>query len=65
MYSLAELGDVPRESAQFPEFDYKRLGEETAKAMEGMGIYLNEEKVGEVITPSVNNNMGIIEMRRR
>jgi phage-related protein len=51
------------------DFDYERIGNEikrgTKEGMEGMGIYLNEEKVGEVITPSVNNNMGIIERRRR
>lgn len=65
MYNLTGIKDIPQEPTSFPDFDYKRMGEETAKSLEGMGIYLNEEKVGEVITPSVNNNMGIIERRRR
>lgn len=64
MYSLAELGDVPRESAQFPEFDYRRMGKETAKAMEGMGVYMDKKPVGKIIAPEVNDNLGKIERRK-
>lgn len=64
-----KINTTPLTSGEQKDFDYERIGNEikrgTKEAMEGMGIYLNEEKVGEVITPSVNNNMGIIERRRR
>lgn len=64
-----KINTAPLTSGEQKDIDYERIGNEikrgTKEGMEGMGIYLNEEKVGEVITPSVNNNMGIIERRRR
>lgn len=45
--------------------DYERLGREAAKAMQGVGIYLDTEKVGKVITPQVSHNMTIDTRRKR
>ncbi len=44
--------------------DYDRLGEATAKAMEGMGIYMDSKPVGKLVTPTVNSELGKIERRK-
>lgn len=64
MYSLASLQDIGNETVQIPEIDYGRLGKETAKAMEGMGVYLEGKTVGKVIAPEINNEFGKIARRR-
>lgn len=64
MYSLLNLQDMNREPVQFPEMDYERMGKETAKAMEGMGVYLDKKPVGKIITPEVNDNLGKIGRRK-
>lgn len=48
----------------YPEFDYERIGEETAKAMEGMGVYLDKKPVGKIVAPVVNEEMGKMERRK-
>lgn len=45
-------------------FDYDRMGEATAKAMEGMGVYLDGKPVGKVITPTVNEELGKLDRRK-
>lgn len=48
--------------------DYERLGreigKETAKAMEGMGVYLDGKPVGKMIAPEISNEFGKIVRRR-
>lgn len=48
----------------FPEFDYERMGEETAKAMEGMSVCLDKKPVGKIIAPVVNDELGKINRRK-
>lgn len=64
MYNLAELKDVQQEPMVFPNFDYKRMGEETAKSLEGMGVYLDKKPVGKIIAPEIDDNLGKIGRRR-
>lgn len=64
MYNLTGIKDIPQEPTSFPDFDYKRMGKETAKAMEGMGVYLDKKPVGKIITPEVNDNLGKIGRRK-
>lgn len=45
-------------------FDYDRMGEATAKAMEGMGVYMDGKPVGKVITPTVNEELGKLDRRK-
>lgn len=45
-------------------FDYERMGQETAKAMEGMGVYMDSKPVGKLVTPTVNNELGKIGKRK-
>ena len=40
------------------------VGKETAKAMEGMGIYLDKKPVGKIIAPAVNDELGRIDRRK-
>lgn len=44
--------------------DYDRLGEATAKAMEGMGVYMDSKPVGKLVTPTVNDELGKLERRK-
>lgn len=48
--------------------DYERLGKEvgkeTAKAIEGMGVYLDKKPVGKIIAPEVDKQLGRIGERR-
>lgn len=48
----------------YPEFDYERMGKETAKCIEGMGVYLDKKPVGQIITPVVNDELGKINRRK-
>lgn len=51
--------------AQQPaEIDYERMGRETAKAMKGMGVYLDKKPVGKIIAPVVSQEMGKVNERR-
>lgn len=52
---------VPGENV---DIDYERIGKETAKAMEGMGVYLDKKPVGKIIAPEVNNELGKLERRK-
>lgn len=63
MYAMSN-NQSPAESIEIPEIDYKRIGSETAKALEGMGMYMDGTKVGKVITPTVNDELGKITKRR-
>lgn len=45
-------------------FDYDRMGEATAKAMEGMGIYMDSKPVGKLVTPTVNEELGKLDRRK-
>ena len=45
-------------------FDYDRMGEATAKAMEGMGVYMDSKPVGKIITPTVNEELGKLDRRK-
>ncbi len=64
MYSLSSLQDIGRESVDIPEIDYERWGAETAKALEGMGVYMDGEPVGRVVAPTVNDELGRIGRRK-
>ena len=44
--------------------DYDRLGEATAKAIEGMGVYMDSKPVGKLVSPTVNDELGKIERRK-
>lgn len=46
------------------EIDYERMGQETARAMKGMGVYLDKKPVGKIIAPEVNNELGKINRRK-
>ena len=52
----------PKDSGE--KIDYERLGKETAKAMEGMGVYLDKKPVGKIIAPEVDKQLGRIGERR-
>lgn len=52
------------DSGKTVDFDYERMGEETAKAMEGMGVYLDKKPVGKIIAPEVNNELGKINSKK-
>lgn len=45
--------------------DYDRLGETTAKALDGMSVELDGQKVGKVITPHVSHEEYLNTRRRR
>lgn len=66
MYSLRglnELNDYGATGAN-KDIDYEQIGKETAKAMEGMGVYLDKKPVGKIIAPEVNNELGKLERRK-
>ncbi len=46
------------------EFDYERLGQEIAKASDGRPLIMDGKTVGKVITPYVDEEMGIRNTRR-
>lgn len=62
VYRYTPSNNKPGESVQ--PFDYERMGQETAKAMEGMGIYMDSKPVGKLVTPTVNNELGKIGKRK-
>lgn len=62
VYRYNPSNNKPEESVQ--PFDYERMGQETAKAMEGMGIYMDSKPVGKLVTPTVNNELGKIGKRK-
>ena len=65
MYSMKNLQDLQNTSETPPQdFDYERMGQETAKAMEGMGVYMDSKPVGKLVTPTVNNELGKIGKRK-
>lgn len=45
-------------------FDYDRMGKATARAMEGMGVYMNSKSVGKLVTPVVNDELGRIGRKK-
>nr|WP_304971941.1 phage tail tape measure protein [uncultured Schaedlerella sp.] len=51
-------------SPEYPEFDYERMGKETAKAMEGMGVYLDKKPAGRILAPVINDELGRIDRRK-
>lgn len=51
-------------SPEYPEFDYERMGQETAKAMEGMGVYLDKKPAGRILAPVINDELGRIDRRK-
>lgn len=63
MFSMANNTDKPQ-PMDIPEIDYKRIGEETAKALEGFGVYMDSKTVGKVIAKPVNDELGKIAKRR-
>lgn len=62
VYRYTPSNNKPGESVQ--PFDYERMGQETAKAMEGMGVYMDSKPVGKLVTPTVNNELGKIGKRK-
>ncbi len=64
MYALScnNQNDTPQ--LEVPEIDYERMGAETAKALEGMGIYMDTKTVGKVVAKPVNDELGRITQRR-
>ncbi len=63
MYAMSNSQNDPKQ-IEVPDIDYKRIGSETAKAIEGMGIFMDGETVGEITAQSVNNTLGKITRRR-
>lgn len=63
MFSMSNNTDTPQ-PVEIPEIDYKRIGTETAKALEGLGIYMDAKTVGKVIAKPVNDELGKITKRR-
>ncbi|WP_302695096.1 phage tail protein [Blautia argi] len=59
-----KINTAPLTDSHKNDFDYERMGKETAKAMEGMGVYLDKKPVGRIITPEVNDNLGKIGRRK-
>ena len=51
-------------SSDSPEFDYERMGRETAKAMEGMGVYLDKKPAGKILAPVIDDELGRINRRK-
>ena len=69
MYSLKGMHDLGIMNLTNPgaapeSIDYDRLGEATAKAMEGMGVYMDSKPVGKLVTPTVNDELGKLERRK-
>lgn len=44
--------------------DYEKIGRETAKAIEGMGVYLDKKRVGKVIALEIDSQLGAIGRRK-
>lgn len=63
MFSMANNIDTPQ-PVEIPEIDYKRIGTETAKALEGFGVYMDSKTVGKVVAKPVNDELGKITKRR-
>lgn len=63
MYQLSS-GAADQTTVDIPEIDYERIGKETAKAMEGMGVYMDSKPVGKMVTSVVNEELGRIERRK-
>lgn len=63
MYQLSS-GTVDQTTVDIPEMDYERIGKEIAKAMEGMGVYMDSKPVGKMVTSVVNEELGRIERRK-
>lgn len=63
MFSMANNTDTPQ-PVEIPEIDYKRIGTETAKALEGFGVYMDSKTVGKVVAKPVNDELGKITKRR-
>lgn len=61
-YKYDPSNNKPGGTAQ--PFDYERMGQETAKAMEGMGVYMDSKSVGKLVTLTVNNELGKIGKRK-
>lgn len=51
-------------SSDSPEFDYERMGKETAKAIEGMGVYLDKKPAGKILAPVIDDELGRINRRK-
>lgn len=47
-----------------PAMDYAMMGNELKGAINGLGLYISGQKVGEIITPTVNNELVTYEVRR-
>lgn len=62
VYPFSPVRDNPGGTTE--QIDYDRLGEATAKAMEGMGIYMDSKPVGKLVTPTVNDELGKLERRK-
>lgn len=45
-------------------FDYGQFGQEVKSSIQGVGVYLNGEKVGQLITPTINNELSTYSLRR-
>ena len=63
MFALQNQRSVAPAQPQ-TEIDYERIGQETARAMKGMGVYLDKKPVGKIIAPVVSEEMGKINERR-
>lgn len=63
MFSMANNIDTPQ-TVEIPEIDYNRIGAETAKALEGFGVYMDSKTVGKVVAKPVNDELGKITKRR-
>lgn len=48
----------------YSEFDYERFGKETAKALDGTGVYLDKKPVGKIIAPTVDEELGKLSGRK-
>lgn len=55
-------GSVSKQSASV--FDCEKIGKEIAKAMDGMGVYMDGKPVGKLIAPIVNDELGKLDRRK-
>lgn len=44
--------------------DYSALGDEMKNSLQGVGIYMDGQKVGQLITPTVNSELAVYDNRR-
>lgn len=62
--SIAQNHEASVNTYPHQDINYDRLGESVAKAMIGMGIYMDSRPVGKLVAPIVNEELGKIDRRK-